>query len=63
VADFAAGSGGLLVVAYRRKRNPLEKKGKFSEADHRRFVENELLGVDVIPFAANVASATLPMAK
>ena len=63
VADFVAGSGGLLVATYRRKRNLLEKEGKFSEADHRRFVENELLGVDVVPFAANVASATFPMAK
>jgi len=42
VADFAVGSGGLLVAAYRRKRHLLEKEGKFSEVDHRRFVENEI---------------------
>jgi len=34
----------------------LEKEGEFSEAGHRRFVENELLGIDVMPFAANVAA-------
>jgi len=61
VADFAVGSGGLLVAAYRRKRHLLEKEGKFSEADHRRFVENELLGVDVMPFAANVVACHLAL--
>jgi len=61
VADFAVGSGGLLVAAYRRKRHLLEKDGKFSEADHRRFVENELLGIDVMPFAANVAACHLAL--
>jgi len=61
VADFAVGSGGLLVAAYRRKRYLLEKERRFSEADHRRFVENELLGVDVMPFAANIAACHLAL--
>jgi len=61
VADFAVGSGGLLVAAYRRKRHLLEKEKKFSEADHRRFVEDELLGLDVMPFAANVAACHLAL--
>ena len=47
VADFACGSGGLLVAAYRRKKELLEKERPFTQEDHRRFVEEELLGVDV----------------
>jgi len=61
VADFAVGSGGLLVAAYRRKRRLLEDTGRFTQEDHRRFVEEELLGVDVMPFAANVAACHLAL--
>jgi hypothetical protein len=59
VADFAVGSGGLLVAAYRRKRSLLDRP--FTPEDHRRFVEEELLGVDVMPFAANVAACHLAL--
>lgn len=59
VADLAVGSGGLLVAAYRRKRELL--KEPFSEAIHRRFVGVELLGVDVMPFAASVAACHLAL--
>ncbi len=62
VADFAVGSGGLLVAAYRRKRHLLEQeRGTFTQKDHARFVEEELLGVDVMPFAANVAACHLAL--
>jgi len=62
VADFAVGSGGLLVAAYRRKRSLHEATGEeFIEADHGRFVESELLGIDVMPFAANVAACHLAL--
>jgi DNA-binding ferritin-like protein (Dps family) len=61
VADLAVGSGGLLVAAYRRKHHLLESERNFTEADHRRFVENELLGIDVMPFAANVAACHLAL--
>lgn len=62
VADFAVGSGGLLVAAYRRKRSLLEKeKGGFSESDHKNFLEKELLGIDVMPFAASVAACHLAL--
>jgi len=62
VADFAVGSGGLLVAAYRRKRFLLEKKkGGFSPEDHRKFLEKELLGIDVMPFAASVAACHLAL--
>jgi len=61
VADFACGSGGLLVASYRRKRYLLEREKSFTQEDHRRFVEEELLGVDVMPFAANVAACHLAL--
>ncbi|MCD6192446.1 MAG: N-6 DNA methylase, partial [Candidatus Aminicenantes bacterium] len=61
VADFAVGSGGLLVAAYRRKRFLLEQERPFTAEDHRRFVEDELLGVDVMPFAAHIAACHLAL--
>lgn len=61
VTDFACGSGGLLVAAYRRKRELLAAERSFTAGDHRRFVENDLLGVDVMPFAANVAASHLAL--
>jgi hypothetical protein len=59
VADFAVGSGGLLVSAYRRKKELLG--GSFGQEQHRRFVEEELYGIDVMPFAANVAACHLAL--
>jgi len=63
VADFAVGSGGLLVAAYRRKKHLFETQSgeKFTQETHRRFVEKELLGIDVMPFAANVAACHLAL--
>jgi len=61
VADLAVGSGGLLVAAYRRKHHLLESGRRFTADDHRRFMETELLGVDVMPFAANVAACHLAL--
>jgi len=68
VADLACGSGGLLVAAYRRKKHLLMKERRemgypedqlFTAEDHRRFVEDELLGIDVMPFAAHLAVINL----
>ena len=59
VADFAVGSGGLLVAAYRRKKELLREP--FTEAKHRIFVGADLLGIDVMPFAASVAAAHLAL--
>jgi len=59
VADFAVGSGGLLVAAYRRKKHLFESEGrKFDQKTHEEFIE-QLLGVDVMPFAASVAASHL----
>lgn len=61
VADLAVGSGGLLVAAYRRKRHLLENEREFTAEDHRRFAEQQLLGIDIMPFAANVAACHLAL--
>lgn len=59
VADFSVGSGGLLVAAYRRKKSLLGEALK--EDIHRKFVEEDLTGVDVMPFAANTAACHLSL--
>ena len=58
VADFACGSGGLLVSAYNRKKD-LTKD--FNFINHKEFIEKQLLGIDVMPFAANVAACNLSL--
>ncbi|MEA2089233.1 MAG: N-6 DNA methylase, partial [Thermoproteota archaeon] len=57
VIDLAVGSGTLLVAAYRRKRELLQKaKGTFElPEDHKRFLEHDLTGIDIMPFAAHLA--------
>ena len=59
VADLAVGSGGLLVAAYRIKRALL--RIPLTQKIHQRIVEEELLGIDVMPFAANVAACHLAL--
>ncbi|MGD2248682.1 MAG: N-6 DNA methylase [Candidatus Methanofastidiosia archaeon] len=60
IADFAVGSGGLLVAAYRRKKRILENFSNFGEKDHNDFID-QLLGVDVMPFAASTAACHLAL--
>jgi type I restriction-modification system DNA methylase subunit len=56
VMDLAVGSGTLLVAAYRRKRELLQKfKGTIELEDHKQFLEQDLTGVDIMPFAAHLA--------
>jgi len=56
VIDLAVGSGTLLVAAYRRKRELLRTgRGGISLEDHKRFLEHDLTGVDIMPFAAHLA--------
>jgi len=55
VLDPACGSGTLLVAAYRRK-------GRLGKArSHKLMVENELTGVDIMPFAAHLAALNLTL--
>lgn len=54
VIDFACGSGTLLVSAYNRKRDL-----STIEDYHKYFVENEITGVDIMPFAAHLTAVNL----
>lgn len=59
VIDPACGSGTLLAASYLRKRNLLE--GDFNEDTHRRFIEKDITGIDVMPFAAHLSCIHLAL--
>jgi len=62
VADFACGSGTLLVSAYHRKKKLIEVEGRdFSSRDHIQFLEKDLTGVDIMPFAAHLVAVHLSL--
>lgn len=62
VMDLACGSGTLLVAAYHRKRELLEESGKyFGLEEHKKFLEEELTGIDIMPFAAHLAVVHLSL--
>jgi hypothetical protein len=56
--DPACGSGTLLAAAYMRKR---ELSEHFTEEAHKRFVEEEITGIDVMPFAAHLSCIHLAL--
>lgn len=58
VMDPACGSGTLLASSYMRKR---QLTTPFTEEDHRRFVEEEITGIDVMPFAAHLSCIHLAL--
>lgn len=56
ILDPACGSGTLLAAAYRRKKELLKKeKDSFTNQDHKRFLEEEITGIDIMPFAAHLS--------
>ncbi len=61
VADFACGSGTLLVSAYHMKQTYLIKERSFTEEDHSRFLQTDLTGIDIMPFAAHLAAVNLSL--
>ncbi|MEM0136544.1 MAG: N-6 DNA methylase [Thermoplasmatales archaeon] len=61
VADFACGSGTLLVAAYHIKKILLTTKRAFTEEDHSRFLQSDITGVDIMPFAAHLAAVNLSL--
>jgi type I restriction-modification system DNA methylase subunit len=62
VLDPACGSGTLLVSSYQRKKNLLEKSDeRFGFKHHKRFVEEEITGIDIMPFAAHLAAVHLSL--
>jgi hypothetical protein len=61
--DPACGSGTLLVAAYKRKQLLYEKVYGYAQmaAMHKNFIENEITGVDIMPFAAHISTINLTM--
>lgn len=59
VADFACGSGTLLMAAYDRKAELLENS--LTQNDHRRFLAHDITGCDIMPFAAHLAVVQLSL--
>jgi type I restriction-modification system DNA methylase subunit len=60
VADFACGSGTLLVAAYERKKELLGRE--MTERDHRRFLK-QLTGADIMAFSAHLAVVQLALRR
>lgn len=59
VMDPACGSGTLLASSYLRKQKLFEDD--FGEEDHQRFIEDDLTGIDVMPFAAHLSCIHLAL--
>lgn len=61
VIDPACGSGTLLVAAYKRKMNLYTKLHGFKglATIHKSFLEKEITGIDIMPFAAHITTLNL----
>jgi type I restriction-modification system DNA methylase subunit len=61
IIDLACGSGTLLVSAYQIKKDLLQRETPFTSKYHVRFLERELTGIDIMPFAAHLAAVHLSL--
>jgi hypothetical protein len=66
VIDPACGSGTLLCAVYRRKLNVYRQLNKNLDSEtldvlHRRFLEQDITGMDIMPFAAHLTTVNLAM--
>jgi hypothetical protein len=63
VTDPACGSGTLLVSSYQRKLSLFQTTHKDSEIKkiHRRFLEKDITGIDIMPFASHISTINLAM--
>ncbi len=61
VIDPACGSGTLLIEAYEAKKKYKMMKGSFGLPDHTRFLEEEIFGLDIMPFSLYLANLNLIM--
>lgn len=57
IMDPACGSGTLLAAAYNQKKRKLAHT--FKEADHKRFLEQDITGIDIMAFAAHLSTIHL----
>ncbi|OKY78698.1 MAG: Type I restriction-modification system methyltransferase and restriction endonuclease [Candidatus Methanohalarchaeum thermophilum] len=61
IMDPACGSGTFLVSSYKRKKNLLKKETSFNEKDHTKFLEEDITGIDIMPFAAHLSTIHLTL--
>ncbi|MHA1150845.1 MAG: HsdM family class I SAM-dependent methyltransferase [Promethearchaeota archaeon] len=63
VLDPACGSGTLLVSAYQRKEELFTEtfRSNHGEKMHKQFLEKDLMGIEIMPFAANLTRLNLRM--
>ncbi len=59
IADFACGTGTLLSTVYKRVSQLHELAGGDSESLHPQFMENSLVGCDVLPAATHLTASML----
>lgn len=62
IADFACGTGSLLCGAYNEVRRRLEISGVSARDLHAAFIENSLVGCDVMPSATHITASMLSSA-
>ena len=64
ILDPACGSGTLLAAGYRRKLNLAKERVKLTlEELHERFLEQDITGMDIMPFAAHLTTINLSLQK
>ena len=63
ILDPACGSGTLLVASYKRKQDLYQKLYGYKDNMnmHKNFIENEITGIDIMPFAAHISAINLTM--
>ena len=63
IIDPACGSGTLLVASYKRKLQLYESSHGLKNLNlvHKQFIENDLTGIDIMPFAAHISAINLTM--
>jgi hypothetical protein len=61
VLDPACGSGTLLVSAYKQKMRLYQKLHGYQRMNeiHKKFLENDITGIDIMPFAAHITTLNL----
>lgn len=62
IADFACGTGSLLCGAYAEVRRHLEINGVSAKKLHAQFIEDSLVGSDVMPSATHITASMLSSA-
>ena len=59
IADYACGSGGLVLAAYRRARDLHRNHGGDPDAVHAHMMENSVTACDIMPAAVHLTSSLL----